>query len=94
METLFQQILNLLTLPPGNLIYHLVLAFSVIASLQAVWIGRHTGSNQHSGRLVFGLGMLLLGQAVLFFSSGFAWQGILDEHLFLPRSTVQLFCLV
>ena len=35
METLFQKILDLLVLTPGNFIYHLVLAFSVVASLQA-----------------------------------------------------------
>lgn len=84
METPIQQILELLVQPPGNLIYHLVLAFSVISSLQAAIIGRQNNPYPHTRRLVFGLSMLLLGQAVLFFSSGFAWQGILDQNLFLP----------
>ena len=96
METLFQQILNLLIQPPGNLIYHLVLAFSVISSLQAAWIGKQTSAYQHTGRLILGLGMLLLGQVVLFLSSGLAWQGVLDSHLFLPilDRAVILFSLV
>ena len=84
METPFQKILELLIVPPGNLIYHLVLAFSVISSLQAAIIGRQNNPYPHVRRLVFGLSMLLLGQAVLFLSSGFAWQGILDQNLFLP----------
>lgn len=84
METLFQQILNLLIQPPGNLIYHLVLAFSIISSLQAAWVSKQASPYQHPGRLIWGLSMLLLGQAVLFLSSGLAWQGILDSHLFLP----------
>lgn len=96
METLFQQILNLLIQPPGNLIYHLVLAFSILSSLQAAWIGRRGNAYQHVGRLIFGLSMLLVGQVVLFLSSGLAWQGMLDSHLFLPvlDRAVILFSLV
>lgn len=84
METLLQQIIDLVTKTPGNLIYHLVLAFAIISCLQAAWIGRQTGAYRYTGRLLFGLGMLLLGQVVLFLSSGLAWQGMLDVHLFLP----------
>lgn len=84
METLLQQILTLLVQPPGNLIYHLVLAFSVVAGLQAVLIARRASPYPHAGRLVFGLAMLLFGQVVLFFSSALAWQGVLDQHQFLP----------
>lgn len=84
METLLQQIIDLVTKTPGNLIYHLVLAFAIISCLQAAWIGRQTGTYRFTGRLMFGLGMLLLGQVILFLSSGVAWQGMLDVHLFLP----------
>jgi signal transduction histidine kinase len=84
METLFQQILNLLIQPPGNLIYHLVLAFSVVTSLQAAIITRNPTPGQQTGRMIFGLIMLLLGQVILFVSSGLAWQGILNEQFFLP----------
>lgn len=84
METPIQKILELLVQSPGNIIYHLVLVFSVLSSLQAAIIGRQSNPYPHMQRLVFGLGMLLVGQAVLFFSSGFAWQEILDWDLFLP----------
>lgn len=84
METPFQKILELLVQSPGNLIYHLVLAFSILASLQAAIIGRQNKPYPHMRRLVFGLGMLLLAQAALFFSSGLAWQGILNWDQFFP----------
>lgn len=96
MESLLQQILNLLIAPPGNLVYHLILAFSVISSLQAAWIWRQKAPSSASNRLLFGLGMLLLGQLILFLSSGLAWQGALDEHFLLPPldRAVILFSLV
>jgi signal transduction histidine kinase len=84
METLFQQVLNLLIGPPGNLIYHLVLAFAIISCLQATLIARRNNASPLINRMVLGLLLLLLGQAVLFFSSGLAWQGVLNERLFLP----------
>lgn len=84
MESLFHQTLNMLVTPPGNLIYHLILAYSVISSLQAALITRHAGTGKRPRRLIFGLGMLLLGQVILFFSSGLSWQGIINEHVFLP----------
>jgi len=84
METLLQKILNILIAPPGNLIFHLVLAFSVLSCLQSIIISRRFSSYPHSGRLIFGLTMLLAGQLVLFLSSGLAWQGLLNPHVFLP----------
>lgn len=84
METVLQRILSLLTEPPGNLIVHLVLAFSVLASLQAALIARRWSHPLHSGRLVFGLTMLLAGQIMLFLASGLAWQGLLNAHTVLP----------
>ncbi len=84
MDTLFQQIFDLLTKAPGNLVYHLVLAFSILSCLQAAVIGRRISAQPYIGRLVFGLAMLLLAQAILFFSSSFAWQGVIPERAFLP----------
>lgn len=84
MNTLVPRILDLLVSPPGNLIFHLVLAFSVLASLQAVLISQRTSTFQHANRMGFGLSMLLIGQLVLFLSSGLAWQGIVNPHILLP----------
>ncbi len=96
MKPLFSLILDLLTNSQGSLIYHLVLAFSIISSLQAAWIGKQTNTHRHLGRLTFGLCMLLLGQIVLFLSSGLAWQQVIDENLYLPSldRAVILFSLV
>lgn len=84
METLIQRILNILIAPPGNLIYHLVLAFSILSSLQAAIISRRANKNTFGRRLMVGLVMLLTGQLLLFLSSGLAWQGLLNPHIFLP----------
>lgn len=84
METPIQAILKMLVEPPGNLIYHLVLAFSVASSLQTAIIGRRSSPYPYARRMIFGLGMLLFGQVVLFFSSGLAWQGVIDPTVFLP----------
>ncbi len=84
METPLQKILELIVQPPGNLIYHLALAFSVLSSLQAAIIGKQSSPYPHMRRMVFGLSMLLFGQLILFLSSGLAWQGILNQAAFLP----------
>ncbi len=96
MQNIFQDILNLLLSPQGNLIYHLTLAFSIIASLQAGLITHQKSGFSHTNRLVFGLVMLLLGQVILFFSSGLAWQNILEERILIPPldRAVMLFSLI
>jgi signal transduction histidine kinase len=84
METLLQQINNILTTPPGNLIVHLIIAFSIITTFQTVMIGKRTSRYRYTNRLLLGLGLLLIVQLILFLSSGLAWQGIANPHLFLP----------
>ena len=83
METFAQQFFNLLVSPPGNLIYHLVLAFSITASIQAA-LGKHIRLARPRLRLVIGLSILLFGQIILFFCSGLAWQGMVNSRIFLP----------
>jgi len=84
METPFQSILNLLIESPGNIVYHLVLAFAIISSLQAALISRRSKTSTNTNRLALGLGMLLLGQAILYIFSGLAWQNMIDGWIFLP----------
>ncbi len=84
MNTLSQSLLGLLIAPPGNLIYHLVLAFVVFATLQVALIARRTHAPEGSGRLLLGLNLLLLGQLGLFVASGLAWQGVISASIFLP----------
>ena len=85
MDIIIQQLLSILVAPPGNLIYHLTLAFAVFASLQVALISRRAGTGGlPAGRSLLGLNMLLIAQLALFLSSGLAWQGVVDPHTFLP----------
>lgn len=87
MSMFLEQILALLTLltnPPGNLIYHTVLAFSIAGALQAAIQLMRSSDFPQAKRTVFGLVILLGLQLVMFSVSGLAWQGIVDPGLLLP----------
>ncbi|MGW8250085.1 MAG: hypothetical protein ACWGO1_05540, partial [Anaerolineales bacterium] len=80
----FQDIITLLLNPPGNLVYHLVLAFSVAGALAlALNYWRETGEPQGK-RMVFGLSCLLLLRLSLFVAAGLAWQGVINGYPLLP----------
>jgi signal transduction histidine kinase len=84
MPDVFQPFLDLLTNPPGNLIYHLVVAFSLVAVLPVSLYLR--GSNQPalSRRLLIGFLPLIVLRLALFVSGGLAWQGLIAEQALLP----------
>jgi signal transduction histidine kinase len=84
MDNFFTQLLNLFVAPPGNVIYYLVLAFSIVAALQAVIISMRAGSAYYPNRLLVGLGLLLAAQVTMFLASGLVWQGIANPHIILP----------
>jgi signal transduction histidine kinase len=89
MSTILQQIINILVIPPGNLIYHLVLAFSVAGALQiALHNGRReAGSGAEQSpvrRMALGLFLLLLLRLALFVAAGAGWQGLANERQLLP----------
>ena len=68
----YRQILEILTTPPGNLVYHLVLSFSIAgASLSAFSQVRAAGSSP-ARRAVIGLFLLLLAQMALMLNAGLA----------------------
>jgi len=84
MPDVFQPFLDLLTNPPGNLIYHLVVAFSLVAVLPVSLYLQ--GSNQPalSRRLLIGFLPLIVLRLALFVSGGLAWQGLIAEQALLP----------
>ncbi len=84
MGPFFDQIFNLLTVPPGNLIYHLVLAFSIVGALQAAFIHWRSSEFPQEQRTMLGLTILLLAQLMLFIISGLAWQGFMNPDAVLP----------
>jgi signal transduction histidine kinase len=84
MDLFIQQIFTLLTTSPGNLVYYLALAFSVMAALQIVIAAWRASSYPFTVRVVLGVSLVLLGQVLLFFSSGLVWQKIATSDFFLP----------
>jgi len=59
MSAVFAEIGSLLTTPPGNLVYHLVLAFSVAVSLQAAYLRWRASGAVQDRRALLGLGIML-----------------------------------
>jgi signal transduction histidine kinase len=84
MENFIQPIFVLLTKTPGNLIYYLVLAFSITAALQSVLVSRRATTFPYSGRMILGLSLVLASQIILFYSGGLVWQGLAAPSDFLP----------
>jgi signal transduction histidine kinase len=81
---LLNEIIALLTKTPGNLVYILVVAFTLIGSLQgAISLWRASGYPQ-ARRMVFGLLFLLAVQLTLFFVSGLMEQRIIQNTTLLP----------
>ncbi len=81
---LFTQAFSLLADPPGNLLYHLVLVFSISGALQASFIHWRISAFPQARRTVIGLTILMLPQVLLFVISGLGWQGIINLTVFLP----------
>ena len=81
---LLTQAFSLLADPPGNLIYHLVLVFSISGALQAAFIHWRISAFPQARRTVIGLTILMVPQVLLFVISGLGWQGIINLTVFLP----------
>ena len=77
------QFFSLLTIPPGNLIFHLVLVFSISGALQSGFSHWRISGFPQARRTIIGLVILLLVQVVLFVMSGLGWQGIINLRAFL-----------
>ena len=76
--------ISLLTTPPGNLAYHLVLLFAIGGAFQAALVQWRRYSYPQTHRLLLGLTGLLLARFVLFAAAAVAWQGALPFHAFVP----------
>ena len=84
MSGIYLQVLNLITTSPGNLVYHIVLAFSVAASLQAALNLWRDHEFPQGRRMAIGLGLLLGMQFIQFASAGLAYMDVVDPQVFLP----------
>ena len=84
MGEFFNATFSLLTSFPGNLVYHLVIAFSVAGAFQAaLTLWRSSGFPQ-GRRMVIGLGLLLAARLALFLGAGLAGEAFADPHSLLP----------
>ncbi len=95
MVSYFQQVFTLLTTNPGNLVYHLLLTFSIAGALPAsltLWRGSGLAPAR---RMVIGLSILLVLRLGLFVTSALAWSGVIQSQLLAPfERAVSLFSLV
>lgn len=82
MNSLLEQIATLITTPPGNLSYHLVVTFAIGGALLALALHR-PGSTQ-SRRAMMGLGGLFTLRLAVFLAAIFAWGGAVDGHTLAP----------
>jgi signal transduction histidine kinase len=84
MNPFLTQIITLLTTQPGNLVYHLVVAFYIAGALQGAISQWRDNPFPQTRRLIIGLSVLLTAQLVLFAISGLAWQGLIPTRYTLP----------
>jgi signal transduction histidine kinase len=84
MSVVMGQILTLLTTSPGNLVYHIVLVFSIAGSLQGAIHLLRSSEFPQAKRTVFGLSILLVLQLIQFLASGLIWQGLVNSEIILP----------
>ncbi|MBV6395925.1 MAG: Adaptive-response sensory-kinase SasA [Anaerolineales bacterium] len=78
------ELLSILTLPPGNILYHLVLLNSISGALQAAFTHWRSSEFPQARRTMVGLGLLLAGQLILFLAAALGWQQVINIELVLP----------
>ena len=84
MSLFLGQIFTFLTNPPGNLIYHLVLVFSIAAALLEAVLSLFASKPSREWRTVIGLAILLGFQLVMIVISGLTSQGWFNAQTLLP----------
>jgi signal transduction histidine kinase len=77
-------ILTQLTVPPGDLIYYIVLVFAVASALQSAFNHWQASEFPQARRAFVGLGVLLVAQVIMFAVSGLGWQHLIDPKAILP----------
>jgi signal transduction histidine kinase len=77
-------ILTQLTVPPGDLIYYIVLVFAVASALQSAFNHWRASEFPQARRAFVGLGILLIAQVIMFVFSGLGWQHLIDPKAILP----------
>lgn len=96
MQSVYENIISILTSPAGSLAYHLILVFAITWALQAAVSLWRTDRLVTARRLVIGLSLLLLSRLVLFVAGVFIATGLLAEvqYIFSLDRAVAAFGLV
>ena len=96
MATIIEQILTIITTPPGNLVYHMVLAFSIAGALVSSINHYRGGEDAQGRRMVIGFSLILAARLGLFLIAGLGWQALNLSTAMLPNldRAVNTFCLV
>ena len=84
MSLFLGQILSLLTTPPGNVIYHIVLVFSIAGALLGAVQSLRASNFPQERRTVIGLGIMLGLQILLFLVSGLIWLRLFNSQSVFP----------
>jgi len=84
MNTFTTLILTQLTVPPGDLIYYIVLAFAVASALLSAFYHWRLTEFPQARRAFTGLGILLAAEILMFVFSGLGWQQIINPKVVLP----------
>jgi signal transduction histidine kinase len=84
MSQFLGQIFTLLTTLPGNLVYHIVLVFSIAGALLGAIQSLRSSNFPQVRRMVIGLSILLGLQLFLFVMSALTWQGLVISQLLFP----------
>jgi signal transduction histidine kinase len=77
-------ILTQLTVPPGDLIYYIVLALAVASALQSSFNHWRASEFPQVQRTLVGLVILLAAQFIMFLLSGLGWQHLINPTAILP----------
>ncbi|MBN1427179.1 MAG: GAF domain-containing protein [Anaerolineae bacterium] len=81
---MFDQILDLVGQPPGNLVYHFIILFAIEASLAisfGQWMRERT---QGTARLTIAILTLFLARTLVLVASLLIWRGYLPSNVLLP----------
>ena len=84
MSSILEQFLLLPVTSPGNLAYHVILAFTIFGALQGALNTRRPAESSTGRRMAVGLAALLLLQIMLFTVTGLVWQGLIGAETLLP----------
>ncbi len=78
------QLFDLLTSPPGSLVYFMVLVFCTVSAFWWSYEQWRSTEFPQAKRTVIGLGILFAAQVTMFVLGGLAWQGLVDPNVILP----------